>query len=163
MNTMRHARAALLIGLVCGAAAATAQVNGRQVAARTDAPSVAATSSVRSLYVVHCAGCHGRDGAGSAIGRVPDMRQLGRFLQLEGGRAFVVSVPGVMGSGLSDAQVAEVTNWVLATLAQASVPQGHRPYDAAEVAQARAVPLVDVAAARARLVAQARDKGIEIE
>ena len=162
MTAMQRALAALLIGLV-GAATAGAQVNGRQVAARAGAPSVAATSSVRSLYVVHCAGCHGRDGAGSTIGQVPDMRRLGRFLQLEGGRAFVVSVPGVMGSGLSDAQVAEVTNWVLATLADASVPAGHRPYDASEVAQARALPLVDVAAARARLVAQGRARGIEIE
>ncbi len=62
-----------------------------------------------------------------------------------GGRAFVISVPGVMGSGLNDQQVADVANWMLATIAKDSVPQGHAPYDAAEVARARAAPLVDVA------------------
>ncbi|HEX5632439.1 MAG TPA: hypothetical protein VFX50_04395, partial [Gemmatimonadales bacterium] len=112
---------------------------------------------------VACAGCHGIDGAGSRAGQVPDMRRLGRFLELEGGREFLVKVPGVMGSGLSDRQVAEVTNWVLATLAAGSVPAGHRPYDAAEVAQARTDPLVDVAAARARLVAQGRARGISLD
>ena len=160
------ARLSLPIAAALAAAAALpagAQVNGRQVAARTDAPSVAETTSVRSLWVVHCAGCHGVNGAGTRAGNVPDMRGVGAFLRVPGGRAFVISVPGVMGSGLDDRQVADVTNWVLATIARASVPEGHRPYDAAEVARARATPLVDVAAVRGRLVASARERGIEIE
>lgn len=137
-------------------APAVAQTLGRQVTPRAAAPSVAQTTSVRSQYVVHCAGCHGIDGAGAPEGQVPDMRQLGQLLRLEGGRAFVVSVPGVMGSGLSDQQVAEVTNWILTTLAKGSAPPDFRPYDAAEVRLARATPLVDVAAARARLMRQAQ-------
>ncbi|HSI60409.1 MAG TPA: cytochrome c [Ideonella sp.] len=121
------------------------------------------TTSVRSLYVVHCAGCHGIDGSGSALGNVPDMRRLGHFLRLEGGREFVVSVPGVMGSGLTDSQVADVTNWVLGGMAKASLPEGHKPYSAAEVKRARAVPLLDVAAARARLKEQALGRNVEID
>jgi hypothetical protein len=58
--------------------------------------------------------------------------------------------------------VAEVTNWVLATLAPTSLPNDFRPYSADEVRQARATPLVDVAAARARLVAAARERGIAL-
>lgn len=151
--------------LACTAAvpAATPGTLGMQAAPRPNAESVAVTTSVRSLYVVHCAGCHGRDGAGSVTGNVPDMRRLGRFLQVSGGREFVVSVPGVMGSGLSDAQVADVTNWVLATLARESLPADHRPYSADEVQRARAVPLVDVAGARERIVKEARDRGITID
>ena len=148
---------------LAGAMASAGTVLGRQVEPRADAPSVAPTSSVRSLYIVHCAGCHGRDGAGTSVGNVPDMRRLGQFLRLEGGREFVIKVPGVMGSGLSDRQVADVTNWVLATIAPASVPAGHAPYDAVEVRRAREQPLVDVAAARGLLVAQARSRGVAID
>lgn len=136
---------------------------GRQVPAQPNASSVAQTTSVRSQYVVHCAGCHGIDGAGASGGQVPDMRHLGQLLGLEGGRAFVVSVPGVMGSGLSDQQVADVTNWILATLARGSVPPGFTPYDADEVRLARATPLVDVAAARARLRRQAQAQGVDLQ
>lgn len=136
---------------------------GQQATPRANAESVAITTSVRSLYVVHCAGCHGMDGAGSALGNVPDMRRLGHFLRLDGGREFVVSVPGVMGSGLTDQQVADVTNWVLGGMARASLPEGHKPYSAAEVKQARAVPLLDVAAARARLKEQALGRNVEID
>jgi mono/diheme cytochrome c family protein len=154
----------LLAGLLASSAhAGQATVTGVQVPARPDAPAVAATTSVRSLYGVHCAGCHGLDGAGSKLGNVPDVRRLGAFLRLPGGRAFVVSVPGVMGSGLDDRQVAEVTNWVLATLARDSLPEGHRPYEASEVALARSGPLLDVAAVRRRLVDQARERGIAID
>ena len=136
---------------------------GVLVTPRQNAESKAVTSSVRNLYVLHCAGCHGIDGAGSRTAYVPDVRRLGNFLRVDGGRAFVISVPGVMGSGLSDQQVADVTNWLLTTMAKASVPEGHQPYDAAEVQRARAAPLVDVAAARSQLALQARARGVVID
>jgi mono/diheme cytochrome c family protein len=156
---MRAAACTLLLA----SATAAAGTLGRQAETRPDAPSVAVTTSVRSLYIVHCAGCHGRDAAGSTLGNVPDMRRLGQFLQLEGGREFVIKVPGVMGSGLSDQQVADVTNWMLQTLAPGSAPAGHLPYEAAEVRSARETPLLDVAAARERLLAQARARGLTID
>ena len=152
----------LVAALPCAAQNALPTVTGKQVAARRDAPSVSQTTTARSAYVVHCAGCHGIDGAGTRLGNVPDMRALGRFLQVPGGREFVVKVPGVMGSGLDDAQVADVTNWVLGTLAAASLPSDFRPYGADEVRQARSTPLVDVAAERAKLVAAARERGLTL-
>lgn len=103
------------------------------------------------------------DGAGSSIGNVPDMRRLGQFLQLPGGREFIIQVPGVMGSGLNDEEVAKVTNWVLAYLAPGSTPPNHQPYDAAEVQRARQTPLLDVAAKRAKLVRLAQDNGIALD
>ena len=154
----------LLLALAAaGPASAANTIMGEQVAPRQNAESRPITSSVRSLYVLHCAGCHGMDGAGAKAGNVPDMRHLGNFLRLPGGRSFVISVPGVMGSGLSDQQVADVTNWLLATLAKASVPESHQPYDAVEVRRARAVPLVDVAGARSQLALQARERGVTID
>jgi mono/diheme cytochrome c family protein len=151
-----------LVPVAAWALGGQAMVLGRMVQARPDAPSVATTTSARANFVLHCAGCHGVDGAGSTIGQVPDMRQLGQFLRVPGGREFVIKVPGVMGSGLDDAQVAQVANWVLATIARDSVPEGHLPFDAAEVARARGTPLVDVAAARQRLIEQARTLGVSL-
>jgi mono/diheme cytochrome c family protein len=134
-----------------------------QVPHRPNAESKPITTSVRSLFVVHCAGCHGMDGAGSPTAYVPDVRKLGAFLRLNGGREYVISVPGVMGSGLDDRQVADVTNWLLATLAASSLPPQFTPYDASEVQRARQTPLVDVASARLGQQAQARERGIPIE
>lgn len=158
-------RLALLLMLASACAAASAaqdMVLGRMVAARADAPSRGTTTHVRAHYVLHCAGCHGVDGAGSKAGYVPDLRRLGDFLRVPGGRDFVIKVPGVMGSGLDDAQVAEVTNWVLSTIAADSVPPQHQAYAAAEVTRARAAPLADVMAERRRLLEQARQQGLVI-
>jgi mono/diheme cytochrome c family protein len=137
-------------------------VLGTMVAARAEAPSTIATANARSLYVLHCAGCHGADGAGTSAGGVPDVRRLGDWLRVPGGREFIISVPGVMGSGLDDAQVAAVTNWMLATIAPVSLPPAHAPFTAAEVALARAKPLIDVATTRGRLVQEARAIGIAL-
>lgn len=138
-------------------------VLGRMVAARADAPSLAVTQSARSHFILHCAGCHGIDGSGAPERYVPDLRRLGLFLRVPGGREFVISVPGVMGSGLTDLQVAEVTNWVLTGMAAHSVPPGQPPYTREEVARARAAPLADVAATRSRLVGAGRSAGIAID
>jgi mono/diheme cytochrome c family protein len=146
--------AAWLVLAIAGSAAAQMSVTGKQVPARADAPSVTIVHSARAAYVAHCAGCHGMDGSGSQLGRVPDMRQLGQFLLLDGGREFLIKVPGVMGSGLSDHEVAQVSNWVLATLAAGTLPPGSRPYDSHEVARARQ-PI----GGRKRSPAQARGRG----
>jgi mono/diheme cytochrome c family protein len=157
--------------LLCAGAAAQSSsrpspghdtVVGRMAAPRSGAPELARTGSAKADYILHCAGCHGLDGAGSTQGQVPDLRRLGAFLQLPGGREFVIKVPGVMGSGLDDAQVAGVTNWLLDTLARASVPAGHRPFETSEVTRARAQPLTDVAAERQRLVQQSRSSGVAL-
>jgi hypothetical protein len=81
------------------------------------------------------------------------MRQLGEFLKGPEGRRFLLQVPGVMGSGLSDEEVAQVTNWVFTTLVTNINPRTFVSYTAQEVAKARANPLKDVMATRTRLLA----------
>lgn len=157
---MKFLCAIFFLLLLCPAAQAEGM--GRQVVPQAATPAVP-SSSTRSLFVLRCAGCHGMDGSGSKLGLVPDMRRLGNFLRLEGGREFLIQVPGVMGSGLDDAQVAAVSNWLLATVAKDSVPAEHKPYTAEEIARLRAKPLVDVAAARQALVAQGQALGITID
>lgn len=169
LNLMRAtwAGACVLMGVVSPTQAHEVHGNtsttlGRQVVLRANAPSVSPVHSARALYVLHCAGCHSLDGSGSTSARVPDMRHLGQFLRVPGGREFLLQVPGVMGSGLNDEQVAQVTNWVLSSIASASIPAQHRDFDAAEVNQARHKPLVDVAATRAQLVQRAQQLGVSL-
>lgn len=135
---------------------------GRQVAARADAPSVADVDGPRGNYLLHCSGCHRADGRGAPERYVPDLRQAARFLQLPDGRRYIVGVPGVMGSGLDDTQVAAVINWLMATIVQDPLPGDHREFDAGEVARIRSTPLVDVAAERRRLQDEATGRGIMI-
>lgn len=132
---------------------AEAGVLGTAAPVRAEAESIARTSTPRSLYVLNCAGCHGMDGSGSEYGQVPDMRQLGRFLHHPEGRRFLVQVPGVMGSGLNDEDVAHVINWVFTTLVTDINPRTFVPYTPQEITKARANPLKDVMATRTRLLA----------
>ena len=115
------------LGIVLAASAAAAlalggqnMVLGRMSQARPDAPSAATTTHARAHYVLHCAGCHGLNAAGSPGAGVPDMRRMGDFLRVPGGREFIIKVPGVMASGLNDEQIADVTNWLLRTWARDS-------------------------------------------
>jgi mono/diheme cytochrome c family protein len=162
----RRMAIAVALALTLGHASAIGgqdMVLGRMVPARIDAPSTASATHARAHYVLQCAGCHGFDGSGTASAYVPDLRQLGRFLHLPGGREFIVSVPGVMGSGLDDRQVAEVINWILRGMAGDSLPAGTAPYTAEEIGRVRAKPLLDVFGARRQLVLQAAARGLALD
>ena len=137
-------------------------ITGRMVMPAADALSLTPARSDRGQFVLHCAGCHGLDAAGSPARYVPDLRSLGQFLQVPGGREFIISVPGVMGSGLNDEQVARVINGLLTTLAASSVPSHEAPYTREEVARARAKPLVDVAGRRRELIEIGRSLGLAL-
>jgi len=106
----------------------------------------------RALYALHCQGCHLADGTGKP-GEVPSFAgSLGRFLEVAGGRAFLVQVPGAATSALSDAELALVLNWMVRAFGPADAAARLVPYDAAEVARLRATPFADVARVRAALV-----------
>lgn len=162
---MRRAFAAALLLALAGGAQALGGVNmvlGRIVVPRANAPEVAHTTSARSHYVLACAGCHGVKGEGRPEAYVPDLRQMGDWLRVPEGREYLVGVPGMMATGLNDAQVAEVANWLLATVSRTPPPAGHQPYSAAEVARLRAQPMLDVAAQRQRLLEKARRLGVAL-
>ena len=79
---------------------------------------------------------------------------------MPGGREFLVQVPGVAQSALSDADTAVVLNWILTELSPDRLPADFRPYDGDEVARYRPGRLIDVDPVRARLVADMRSRGI---
>ncbi|GAB3767279.1 hypothetical protein GCM10028796_28370 [Ramlibacter monticola] len=114
----------------------------------------------RLQYLQHCSGCHLVDGSGSPTKGIPSMRgMLGRFLQVPGGREFIVQVPGVMNSALRDADVANLMNWLVPAVSAATLPAGFQPYTAQEIARLRSSRPADIMAFRARLVREMKDPG----
>ena len=130
-------------------------VLGQMAAVRPGAPSQVVSAQTPALYVLHCAGCHGLDGRGHSVAGVPDLHELPLLLGVAGGRSFLLRVPGVMGSGLSDRDIARLMNWMIQAYVSPQQARGIRPYETEEVAQARAQPLLDVIGTRQRLLSQA--------
>ncbi len=103
-------------------------------------------------YMLNCQGCHKADGSGLP-GSVPGMQDfVGRFLAVPGGRKFLIQVPGSSNSPLSDADLAELLNWILTTMSAGELTADFKFYSEAEVREARGTVLVDVADTRAELV-----------
>ncbi len=114
------------------------------------------------LYVMNCWGCHKPGGEGIP-GTVPRLRDtVGDFLHVPGGREYLIEVPGVAGSALSNAEVAEVLNWMLMTFSKNQIPPGFQPYTEAEVAKYRPRELNNVQTVRAELVSKLAAQGIKL-
>jgi hypothetical protein len=103
-------------------------------------------------YALHCAGCHRLDGTGVAAAEVPPLAgAVGWFALTPRGRAYLVRVPGVSFAPLSDAELAELLDWLVPRFA-GPAPRASPAYAADEVRALRARPLRDVAAERKRVV-----------
>ena len=130
-------------------------------------PIAEAGYSTATNYQLQCAGCHLGSGEGAPRNGTPRMSGfVGNFLRVEGGREFLVRVPGVSQSALSDGQIAELLNWILDPqhgMAGASTPTDFRPYSATEVAEVRHHAILNRPGIRAGLIARMREQGIVIE
>ncbi len=112
----------------------------------------------RQNYILNCQGCHLPDAMG-APGLVPRMKDfVGNFLHVEGGREFIVQVPGSANSPISDEELADVLNWMLDKFSKEQVPQGFQPYTGKEIGSLRARPLMDVNGTRAKLIERIQKK-----
>jgi hypothetical protein len=110
-------------------------------------------------YALQCMGCHTPDGAGIAD-RVPSIRDtLLPFATMAEGRRFLVQVPGSAQSTLSNAELAELLNWMIRTLSTTRPSDSFVPFTEKEVAEYRVTTLVEVRATRERLLrVDARDR-----
>ena len=109
----------------------------------------------RINYMLQCLGCHGPDGQGEP-GHVPSIRStLVPLSRSAAGRRYLVQVPGVALSPLTDRDLAALLNWVIPTLGHVG-PQQFRAFTAAEIARYRRKPLVEISATRARLMRRLR-------
>lgn len=113
---MRH-RLTITFAL-CGLLAAA--VAGAAVPSR---PHASHLTTVQVAYLTSCGGCHGVEGV-SAPQAVPTLRHLtGSFLCTRQGREFIVRLPDVALSSLSDRMLTRVMNWVVFDL---GAPTGGR-------------------------------------
>jgi mono/diheme cytochrome c family protein len=113
----------------------------------------AAAESASNLYLLNCWGCHGSHGEGIK-GTAPSLIGLGDFLKADGGRAYIIEVPGVSFSALNDVQIAVVMNWVLATMSKDRLPNDFSPYTADEVHGYRKTRLPELSKTRRALLDQ---------
>lgn len=103
-------------------------------------------------YTLHCRGCHGPDGSG-APGAVPSFRDhIGKFLLVEGGREYLIRVPGSAQSELSDARTAALLNWLVEEYGPKEVAADFQHFTELEVTKHRRPPLTEVQEVRQRLV-----------
>ncbi len=99
---------------------------------------------VREAFRLHCSGCHGPDGRG--VDRfVPDLRALAPLLAAEGGREYLVRVPGVAQAPVDSAALAELLDFVVREM---SGVEGFDGYGAKEVEGLRRRPLLDPVGSR---------------
>ena len=147
---------ALLLGF---AIAATAAVTPGDASAddRTGA-------RARIDYTLHCSGCHGMDGLGKPSAGIPMFTgQVGHFLRLPEGRAFLMQVPGLLSARLSDERAAAVTTWMIRTFAGPSLPTDFTPYTAEEAKRHRESRPADVIGKRNALYRQLLENGYTIQ
>jgi mono/diheme cytochrome c family protein len=111
-------------------------------------------------WTLNCQGCHRPDGSGSSATAPALAGTVAKFLHVRGGREYLGRVPGVASAPLSDADLAELLNWMLWRFDAAHLPANFQPYTAAEVGVLRARPLrIEAAALRRRLLAKADRTG----
>ncbi|MBH3426135.1 c-type cytochrome [Pseudomonas alkylphenolica] len=167
-------RPMLIIGLTCALAAPLAMARAIPDPHQKHAPGNEAVQtpiaqagySTAVNYQLQCAGCHLGDGSGSKANDVPRMKDfVGNFLKVDGGREFLVRVPGMAQSALNDEQLADLINWLMRKdgIAGTSLPEHYQPYTGEEVSAVRHRSVLNVPNARAGLISQMRDKGIAIE
>jgi mono/diheme cytochrome c family protein len=140
----RGAAAAVLAWVSLAAASAPRAAD--LAAAQRDA------AAARVHYMLECQGCHLADGAGSPPAVPPLRGVVGRFLQLPGGREYLIRVPGSAQSPLSDAELAAVLNWIIREFGPAEVASDFAAFSAEEVARHRKRPLLEVEAVRTELL-----------
>ncbi|MEP6886214.1 MAG: c-type cytochrome [Gammaproteobacteria bacterium] len=165
-------RRSTLAGTLCAAtallAAATVAANGQAVESgdSADAQSNAAPAGVENPqrawqhWTLNCQGCHRPDGTGSDQTAPSLAGTVARFLSVPGGREYLSRVPGVAASALSNADLAEVMNWMLWRFDRIHIPADFQPYTAAEIGQLRTRPLrLDASQMRAALLKKADESG----
>jgi hypothetical protein len=126
--------------------------------ARAGEPGVMPAYGPAVDYMLQCQGCHLADGSGMP-GRVPALRRhVGLFLTVPGGREYLLRVPGVSQSPISDAALAALLNWVVLRFGPRPAPTDFQPFTPEEVAATRRPPLTDVSERRAALLREIAER-----
>jgi hypothetical protein len=118
-------------------------------------------AGARADFAFRCKGCHGFAGDGT-LGHVPRLDGfVGFFTHVEGGREYLMRVPGVARANLDDERLAAVLNWMLEVYGGETLAPDFAPYTAAEVGAARREPLTaTLESTRAGLIHELRARGL---
>ena len=108
------------------------------------------------LYTLHCSGCHGEDGRGVPERGIPDLINAGSYVTVAIGRRYLIEVPGVSQSVLSNSQAADMLNYILARFSVDQLPKPFSPYTVDEVARFRSNKASDAPTRREAILAQLR-------
>lgn len=118
-----------------------------------------ANASPSQDYVLHCMGCHGGEAQG-VPGRVPPLAHaLARFMRSASGRDYILRVPGVASTALSDAQLAALLNWLARSFDREDLTSEVPLFTPQEVGRARHHPLLAVLASRRVVVRELAASG----
>jgi cytochrome c553 len=129
------------VGLACAAAQAPLAQPAQDLAADAAPAGVENAQRAWQNWTLNCQGCHRVDGSGSDATAPGVAGTVAKFLLVPGGREYLIRVPGVATSPLSDADLAEVVNWMLWRFDKEDIPAAFQPYTAAEIAPLRVRPL----------------------
>ena len=107
-------------------------------------------------WTLNCQGCHRPDGTGSE-GTAPSLAgTVSKFLTVPGGREYLGRVPGVATSPFSNADLAELMNWMFWRFDKAHMPVDFVPFTAEELGPLRTQPLrLEASQIRAALLKKA--------
>lgn len=115
-------------------------------------------------YLLHCSGCHGQDGTGKPTAGIPRFTdQVGYFLKLPEGRAFLMQVPGLLSANMPDDRAAAVVTWMIREFAGPSMPEKLEPYTAEEAKRYKAERPADIMGRRNELYGKLLELGYTIE
>ncbi len=118
-------------------------------------PILANDQQAKVNYMLHCQGCHTPDGSGLIERGIPSLKDfMGKFLQVPGGREFLIQVPGASQALMSSQELAEMTNWMLKEFDPQSIGEDFSPYSTSEVEELRQTKLIEVVKIRAELVSK---------
>jgi cytochrome c553 len=107
-------------------------------------------------WTLNCQGCHRPDGSGSATTAPRLAGTVSKFLTVAGGREYLGRVPGVATSPLSNADLADVMNWMFQRFDEEHLPQDFVPFTAEEIGRLRSQPLrLEASALRNELLQRA--------
>lgn len=120
-----------------------------------DLAGVSHVGKARQDWILQCQGCHRADASGTAETTPAMNGMIAKFLWVDGGREYLIRVPGVSTAPLSDKALASLINWTLWTFDAEHLPEDFKPYDEKEVGSLRRKPLrVNTDEKRAALVAK---------
>ncbi|WP_372966168.1 cytochrome c [Marinobacter sp.] len=121
----------------------------------------AAERSAAANYVLRCAGCHGMDGKGVEAAGIPTFPGfVDEFFNDEEGRLYLMHVPGVVGAGLSNHEIASVMNFVVDRWGKPGVVVDH--FTPEEVGRLRQQPVKDVVLLRYSIADRLAGEGVAL-